>query len=315
MTKPAHSRRPGRRRPRRGHPSIRLTAVALFIGLCVLISFAATRAQQAQTSTVRILTPIALPPKPTPKPTLQPAPLMADLANTITNVEVTFHVRIGLSLAPIAAPGKVTTAPWYGGALPTTPAWQTFDVPIAWAASQNANQSTDINYLLHKALAQNSSAASDALWQLLGPPEQAAATTLAVLAATGDKTTTIPVDQTTGVPSDVWWTQANAAQFMGVLYCTNQSWPVLSQMNRDSNQYFGLASLNMARVRTGSGTDPTLSPGTVFRQVGLLTLADHSQVGVSLAAAAYDGSTSTVKAAMTAVAKALPPVTGLPGYC
>jgi len=294
----------------------------MLVVLCMLIAYAAGRPQPARP-------PVQLtkPPAPTPTSTQTPAqppsdpPQQPDLAEAIAAIEQSYHVSIGLGIAPIAAPGQVTTAPWLGGTLATALAWQTIDIPIGQAVSQGQRQPQELDYLLDRAITQNSLAGDEALWQFLGTPDQAVASTKAVLAASGDSTTEIPSDsantlQPFAVFSQVWWTQADAAQFMGAFYCMNRSWPVLWHMTTDPANDFGLASLQPSLVRTSYGVaDNSLYRGTTVRQVGLLWLPDAGMVGVSLAAAPDDGTLATAQAAMTSVASLLPSVTGFDGHC
>jgi len=285
--------------------------------LAVLVAYAASRPQGWRPAVQMTPTkpPVTTPP---PGPEPAPAPALPALAATITNIEAQYHTSIGLGLAPIASPGNVATQPWVGGSLTTSLAWQTIDIPVAFAVAGSPNQPDDLGYLLDKSIGQNSSAGDEALWQFLGTPDAAATSTLAVLAATGDVTTKMPPSSTanaSNVFSSVWWTNADAAQFMGVFFCMNSSWPVLYHMQSasqaDDGTAFGLASLPHSLVRTGSGDPHSLVTGVTVRQVGLLTLADGSRVGVSLSAIADDGTLDTAGKAMTVVAAQLPGLTGI----
>jgi len=285
--------------------------------LAVMVSYAASKPQGWRPAVQ--MTPTK-PPVTTPPPGPEPTPASAQpaLATTIADIETQYHTSIGLSVAPIASPGNVTMQPWVGGSLTTSLAWQTIDIPVAFAVASSPNQPSDLAYLLDKSIGQDSGAGDEALWQFLGTPDAAVASTLAVLAATGDVATKIPSTSTangSSVFSSVWWTDADAAQFMGVFFCMNSSWPVLYHMQSasqaDDDTVFGLASLPHSLVRTSSGNPHSLVMGVTVRQIGLLTLADGNRVGVSLSAIADDGTLDTAEKAMTVVAAQLPGLTGL----
>ena len=220
--------------------------------------------------------------------------------------------RIGLAIAPIASPGGVTTLPWVGGSLSTSLAWQTIDVPVAIAVVQDSNQPQDLDYLLKTSIGQDSPAGDEALWQFLGTPQDSNDKTTAVLAATGDAATTLPTSTDgSNVFTDVWWTDADAAQFMGVAFCMSPSWSVFYHLPQGGQVGgFGLASLPNSLVRTGSGDVSGLYSGTTVRQIGVITLNNGARVGVSMSAFANDGTAGTADQAMTAVAALLPALTG-----
>ena len=299
-----------------GHrPPFWALAATMVLVLALLVAYAASRPQGWRPAVLVTPTksPVVTPP-PEPAPTPTPAPPQPELAQAIAGIEAQYNTSIGLAIAPIASPGQVTTEPWVGGTLTTSLAWQTIDIPVGFAVASGANQPADLAYLLDKSIAQNSDAGDEALWQFLGTPDVASASTAAVLAATGDETTTIPSGSSAdgaSVFSSVWWTNADAAQFMGVFFCMSASWPVVSHLQpAGDDTVFGLATLPNALVRTGSGNPDSLITGITVRQVGLLTLADGGRVGVSLSAMADDGTLETAGEAMTAVAALLPSLTG-----
>jgi len=246
------------------------------------------------------------------------APQLDSLAAAITGIEGQRGVSIGLGIAPVSSPGRVAMRPWQGGTLESAPAWRTIDIPIALAVSLSPRQPQDLAYLLDRSIAQDSMAGDEALWQFLGTPSQAVASTIDVLRTAGDVTTVLPEDSADpfAVFSQVWWTQADAAQFMGVLFCMPRSWPVLSHMTPGSSDGFGLAALSPTLVRTSYGAGNDSAGMTVgVRQIGLLRLEDGNLIGISLAVIADDGTLDTATAAMTTVAAMLPNVTGFDGGC
>ena len=291
-------------------------ATAVIVVLAVVAAYAASR-PQAWLPPVQITQTRTPTPTPSPTPTvapLTPAPAQPDLEAAIDGIETQYRTMIGLAIAPVASPGNVTQQPWTGGTATTSLAWQTIDVPVAMAVAADPNQPQDLDYLLKTAISQSSSAGEEALWQFLGTPQDAVDKTTAVLTATGDTTTTLPSAPSTDgskVFTDVWWRHADAAQFMGVLFCMTPSWPVIYHLSPGGpTAGYGLASLPNSLVRTGSGAVASLYNGTTVRQIGLLTLNNGARVGVSLSAAASDGTQDTASQAMTAVAALLPALTG-----
>ncbi|MCL2490606.1 MAG: hypothetical protein FWF36_07805 [Propionibacteriaceae bacterium] len=289
-------------------------ATAVIVVLVVVTGYAASRPLSWRPPIE--ITPTRTP-TPTPEPTPAPpaaAPDQPDLLAAIASIETQYRTSIGLAIAPIASPGHVTMQPWVGGSLTTALAWRTIDVPVAMAVASDSNQPKDLDYLLKTAITQDSPAGDEALWQFLGTPEDAVDKTTAILTAAGDTTTILPAASATNgsrVFTDVWWGQGDAAQVMGGLFCMSPSWPVVYHLTEGGPlNGFGLASLPNSLVRTGSGDVASLYSGTSIRQVGILTLDNGARVGVSLSAAADDGTGNTASQAMTAVAALLPSLEG-----
>ena len=289
-------------------------ATAVIVVLVIVAGYAASRPLSWRP-------PIEITPTRTPTPTPQPtpappaaAPDQPELLAAIISIEAQYRTSLGLAIAPIASPGHVTMQPWVGGSLTNSLAWRTIDVPVAMAVASDSNQPKDLDYLLKTAITQDSPAGDDALWQFLGTPQDAVDKTTAILTAAGDTTTTLPAGSATnGSPvfSEVWWRQGDAAQVMGGLFCMSPSWSVVYHLTEGGPlNGFGLASLPNSLVRTGSGEVTALYSGTSIRQVGILMLSNGARVGVSLAAAADDGTAATASQAMTAVAALLPPLKG-----
>jgi hypothetical protein len=291
----------------------------MLAALCVVIAYAATRPQDWRPTPPS--TPSALTPSEQPTGAMpSDPPDQSDLLSAVASIEQRYHVSIGLAIAPIASPGKVASQPWLGGSLTTGMAWQAITLPIGYAVTIDPRQPSDLAYLLNHSITQGSIAGDQALWQQLGTPDAAAAATGAVLATTGDVTTALPTGTSdsgqAAVFSQLYWAHADAAQFMGVFFCMDSSWPVLTHMTTATANAFGLASLAQSRVVTGYGSGSnTQGPGTSVRQVGILRLRDGSRVGVSLGAYAADGTLATAQTAMTAAALLLPPLTGFDGSC
>jgi len=287
---------------------------AAIVVLAVVVGYAASRPQSWRPPVQ--ITPTRTPP-PTPEPTPAPptaAPEQPELAAAIAAIETQYQASIGLAIAPIASPGHITMQPWTGGSLSTSLAWQTIDVPVAMAVAADPNQPQDLDYLIRTSITQDSPAGDEALWQFLGTPQDAVDKTTAILVAADDTTTTLPSSPATDgsrVFTEVWWRHADAAQFMGVLFCMTPSWSVIYHLvPGPAVDGFGLASIPNSLVRTGSGDVAALYSGTTVRQIGIVTLNNGARVGVSLSAAASDGTADTAGQAMTAVAALLPGLTG-----
>jgi len=291
-----------------------LLATVVIVVLAIIVGYAASRPLSWRPPIE--ITPTRTP-TPTPEPTPTPpaaAPDQPELEAAIASIETQYGTRIGLAMAPIALPGHVTMQPWVGGSLSTSQAWHTIDIPVAMAVASDPNQPKDLDYLLRTSITQDSAAGDEALWQFLGTPQDAVDKTTAILTATGDTNTKLPAASATDgsrVFVDVWWSHADAAQFMGGMFCMSPSWAVVYHL-RSGGQMdgFGIASLPNSLVRTGSGDVAGLYNGTIIRQVGIVTLENGARVGVSLSAAANDGTADTASQAMTAVAALLPSLKG-----
>ena len=301
---------------------LRVLAIAMLLVLATVVVYAAAQTQPSRPGPQVTRTPRPVPTSPSPPPPAPPA--LDDLRAAIAAVEAQYHTSLGVGIAPVAAPGSPSMAPWQGGTLTTALAWQTIDIAIGQAVTEDPRQPQDLTYLLDRAITQGSPAGDVALWQYLGTADQAASKTETVLQTGGDWTTTLsdgalPDGQSFSVFTDIWWTLADAAQFMGGFYCMPHSWPVLTHLSTKAtspDDAFGLAALGTARVKTGYGISPgSLVNGTSVRQAGLLILSNGSRAGVSLAALADDGSLATAQAALTAVAALLPAATSLGGRC
>ncbi len=252
-------------------------------------------------------TPIVSP-APSPGPSLPPAPALAQLQQEVRRLEVERSVNLGVAIVPIGRAEEATQAPWQSGTLTTTEAWSTMDVPIAIAVLRSDKQPEDLDYLFSRALLEGSSAGDDALWSFLGSDEVAAARTTAVLRDGVDSTTVIPVVSPRAGSSghtQAIWSASDQARFMAGAYCMPDAWPVLTKLGEmPPDRAWGLSRLPRAQAKGGTGV--TVAGNEVVRQLGVVTLADGSKVGVSIIAAALDGTALTATKAVDELADELP---------
>lgn len=247
-------------------------------------------------------------PTPSPGPSLPPAPALAGLAQEIRRIELEHSVNLGVAIAPIGQAEQVTQSPWQSGTLTTTEAWSTMDVPIAIAVFRSDKQPEDLDYLFSRALLEGSSAGDDALWSFLGSDEMAAAKTTAVLRDGGDYNTVVPVAsprQGSSGHTQAIWSTSDQARFMAGAYCMPDAWPVLTKLGEMSpDRGWGLSRLTRAQAKGGTGV--TVAGNELVRQMGVITLGDGSKVGVSIIAAALDGTAQTATTAVNELANGLP---------
>jgi len=287
--------------------------MALILGALVAVGATAPAAAPPPTATPSG-TPTAAP---TPSRTASEAPGLAQLGETVRQLETTYQASIGVAISPVFAPAQTDLVPWRTGTLRTGPAWATIDVPIAVAVTTGARQPDDLPYLLTRAFTDASGAGDQALWQFLGDDATAAEATSAILRAGGDHATVVPVGATGEYPvfSRTSWTLGDQATWFGAMYCMPTTWQVqLRLLHPPDDQVFGLAGLPYAMTKTSWGTGP--GGGLSVRQAGIIAPADGGRVAVSLAIVPLDGDLGTARAALDDLARALAAtVTGLAGSC
>lgn len=252
-------------------------------------------------------------PSPSPSPTPTPStpsgqpPALNELASVIETIEQTRGVSLGVAIAPIAEPGDSAVPRWQGGTLVTGESWSTGSVPVALAVIRGIRQPEDLDYLLSRAISGSSGAGEDALFTFLGTFEQAAAATDEVFEDAGDATTRVPRALTrndVSATAQMMWTASDQAAFAGQLYCMADSWQILTKMDeQEPAEKWGLGTLARTQFKSGSGTQANQT--VLVRQMGIVTLADGSRVGVSLLAVAIDGSFQTSRDALTELAPQL----------
>ena len=99
------------------------------------------------------------------------------------------------------------------------------------------------------------------------------------------------------------WSLANQATFMAALPCLKHSDEVLDLMGEvESDQRWGIGAMGLPAQFKG-GWGPGLAGGYLVRQMGIVTLADGSRIGMSIASEPADGRFETGVANLTAIAR------------
>lgn len=213
-------------------------------------------------------------------------------------LEAGLQGAIGLAWVPVGGGRATSAGRWVSGV-----AWSTSKVPVAVAAIR-AGHTLDSN--MTAAITASDNEAAEAMWAALGPPDQAAAATTAVLRDCGDSATTVP--STRRLPGfsifgQTIWSLVDQAQFAARLPCLQGADQVLALMGRVvSDQRWGLGTTGLTAQFKG-GWGPSGPTGFEVRQFGVLTLADQSQVGVAIASAPADGTMAGGTHNLTAIAR------------
>ncbi|MDR1355000.1 MAG: hypothetical protein LBJ43_01820 [Propionibacteriaceae bacterium] len=304
---------------RLGVVRFRIIVIVCVVAMLALIVYAASKPSNGRPNPPVVSTSSV---PPTANPSLGTGQLdppdQPELAQTIAYLENKYQVSLGVALAPISVPGRSIMRPWQAGSLSTGLAWQTLDTAIAVAVLREPKQPEDSEYLLRRALHESSPAGSTALWQFLGVDTDAAAKTLAVLAANGDSSTQIPINTADpGIPPypQTRWGLANQAAFVGAMYCTTEGQLVLKQLTSLQRDFtYGLALLPGAAVRSGFGVE--LGGATSVRQAAIVSLPNGVPYAVSVQVVAVDATLDTAKATLNELAPAILAFShGITGYC
>ena len=194
------------------------------------------------------------------------------------------------------------------GSWKTGVGWSTVKVPLAVAAVSRAQGQPDAGTrsLMRLALTSSDNAAAEQLWADLGEPRSAAAQVQAVLRSAGDADTLVqsrrvrPGFTAFGQTS---WSLASQARFMASLPCLRYSGEVLDLMGQvEPDQRWGIGAMGLPSQFKG-GWGPGLTGGYLVRQMGIVTLANGSRVGLALASEPADGRFETGAANLTALAR------------
>ncbi|MBT0565610.1 hypothetical protein [Williamsia sp. CHRR-6] len=184
----------------------------------------------------------------------------------------------------------------------TGPAWSTIKAPLAIAAIGHGGGA--VSGLVRRALTASDNAAAEDLWTSLGTPTQAAAAVTAVLAQSGDTTTSVQSARIrTGFTAfgQTRWPLAAQARFARQLPCITGSASVIAAMREiEPGQQWGLAGTGTVAAKGGWGPDP--DGKYLVRQIALVSDAAGT-FGVALAARPRDGSFSSGTATLSALAQ------------
>lgn len=198
-------------------------------------------------------------------------------------LEAAVEGEVGLALSVLGAGQQVEElGPLRGGV-----AWSTIKVPLALAVEARGADGRD-RELVDAALTVSDNEAALALWERLGPPEEAAAAVQDVLASAGDTETRVeprilragytPFGQTE-------WSLRAQVQLMAALPELPGSEPVRACMRQVvPEQRWGLGALREdVELKGGWGPDP--DGRHLVRQMGIV----GSRLAVALAALPTDG--------------------------
>lgn len=194
------------------------------------------------------------------------------------------------------------------GSWQTGPGWSTVKVPVAMAAIAKAQGHPDsrVQRLIQLSATASDNAAAEQLWTYLGEPETAASQVQAVLRSAGDVDTSVQ-SQRVRPPFSAFgqtkWSLTNQALFMAALPCLDHSDELLALMGQVAEgQRWGIGSVGLPAQFKG-GWGPDQDGGYLVRQMGIVTLANGSRIGLALASEPADGRFETGTANLTALAR------------
>lgn len=194
------------------------------------------------------------------------------------------------------------------GSWQTGPGWSTVKVPLAVAvvAKAHGQPSSGVQDLMERALTASDNAAAEQLWAYLGEPETAAAQVQAVLRSGGDSETRVQSQQVRpgfSAFGQTTWSLASQAGFVAALPCIKYSGEVLQLMGDvEPDQRWGMGTVGLPAQFKG-GWGPGVGGGYLVRQMGIVTLADGSRIGLAIASEPADGRFETGTANLTALAR------------
>lgn len=179
------------------------------------------------------------------------------------------------------------------GNLSEGPAWSTAKVPLA-SAVLKGEQFGDSAALIDAAIRTSDNSAADAMWNLLGTPDEAALKVEQVIHDSGDDRTHVLAEQVRPEFSAVGqttWSLVDQAKFLKGWRCKPQARPVLAAMRDVAPEHrFGLGHIDRAAIKGGWG--PNLEGQYLVRQMAIVPQGS-SDIVVTMAAQAGDGSYET----------------------
>jgi hypothetical protein len=194
------------------------------------------------------------------------------------------------------------------GSWRTGPGWSTVKVPLAVAAVAKAQGHPDagVQSLMRRAITASDNAAAEQLWASLGEPRTAASQVQAVLRSGGDRETLVQSQRVRpgfSAFGQTTWSLTSQASFMAALPCLKNSAEVLRLMGDvEPGQRWGIGAVGLpAQFKGGWGPGP--QGGYLVRQMGIVTLANGSRIGLAIASEPADGRFETGRANLTALAR------------
>ncbi len=206
--------------------------------------------------------------------------------------------QVGVSLSGLGAPAGQQLGDLTGGV-----AWSSIKVAVAQAALDAGGASSD---QLARAIAASDNAAAEGLWSSLGGGQRAANAVQAVLAASGDTSTTVNAQRTrpgfTAFGQTEWSLDAQRA-FMSGYLCSHRGSRVIRLMQQVvPGQRWGLGSTGRPAGFKG-GWGPSPAGPYLVRQMGWLDLGDGKTLVVAMATIAPSGTYEAGARALTQVAQ------------
>lgn len=209
----------------------------------------------------------------------------------------------GLAYAGVGGAATTRLGSWRTG-----PGWSTVKVPLAIAAVAKAHGQPDagVQRLMRRSITASDNAAAEQLWASLGEPRTAAVQVQAVLRSGGDGDTLVQSQRVRpgfSAFGQTIWSLANQAGFVAALPCIKYSGEVLALMGDvESDQRWGIGAVGLpAQFKGGWGPGP--GGGYLVRQMGIVTLANGSRIGLAIASEPADGRFETGTANLTAIAR------------
>jgi hypothetical protein len=208
----------------------------------------------------------------------------------------------------LAYTGEAGAAATQLGSWRTGPGWSTVKVPLAVAVVAKAHGEPEVGVqsLMRLSITASDNAAAEQLWAYLGEPQTAAAQVQAVLRSAGDNETRVQSQQVRpgfSAFGQTIWSLTNQASFMAALPCIKHSDEVLRLMGEvEPGQRWGIGAVGLpAQFKGGWGPSP--GGGYLVRQMGIVTLANGSRIGLAIASEPADGRFETGTANLTALAR------------
>ncbi len=204
-------------------------------------------------------------------------PQASALASDFAQVTSGLKGDVAVAWAPVGTTGQVQML----GEVNDEDAWSTLKVPISVAAIRDdgGDLSSGLKPVLKRTITVSDNNGAVALWRSLGTRQESRDKVQAVLREAGDSATTV---RATSFGRTIWKVE-DQAQFAAQLPCLSGSGKVLEHMGQISkDQRWGLGSAGVdARFKGGWGIS---THGWIARQLGVIVLADGSQVGVAIVA-------------------------------
>lgn len=232
-----------------------------------------------------------------------PAGVSAGMQASFDALAVRLRGSEGVAYTVVGGTAKTQLGSWRTG-----PGWSTVKVPLAVAADVQAHgrPGAETRRLIERAITASDNAAAERLWSSLGTPRIAASKVQAALRSGGDRVTVVPsrrVRPGFSAFGQTRWSLTHQATFVARLPCLQYGGDVLHLMGAVvSSQRWGIGAVGRP-VRFKGGWGPSPSGRYLVRQMGIVTLANGSRIGLAIASEPADGRFETGTANLTALAR------------